>query len=167
MEILEASPQYVSKLTIALSGLANSLELLGRPADAIPLRLRVIELHDASPHGSPSNFVVDLSNTGHSLALIDDPRAIEFSARAVQESNSRDVTVQVRAFADIVHAHALARSVRPLLPSVRQEAAALAERACVNLPAIGAEAERRVAAYAFDHLGRRLPAACRAPLEDG
>ena len=73
--VLVTSPDVSVELSsmVALSGLANSLELLGRPADAIPLRLRVIELHDASPHGSPSNFVVDLANTGHSLALIDDP----------------------------------------------------------------------------------------------
>ncbi len=160
--ILSESPSTnPGRLALALSGLANSFERLERIEDALPLRLRVLELHDRSQRGQDSNFIVDLANAVHTLALVSDPRAMEFSDRAMEFIRDHDIDDAARSYTEITRARAMLSSTNGKLPSTRQDARKLVSVACERLPASGSEAERRVAAEIFADQRWTLPAACK------
>ncbi|MGB1700577.1 MAG: tetratricopeptide repeat protein, partial [Nannocystaceae bacterium] len=162
VSILNESPSTNrGRLALALSGLANSFERLERIEDALPLRLRVLELHDNSQREPDANFLVDLANTVHTMALVSDPRALEFSDRAMKFVDDHDVDHITRAYAEITRARALLSSNKGRLPSTRQDARKLVSQACDRLPRNGSEAERRVAAEIFADQRWPLPASCR------
>lgn len=160
--ILNQSPtKNPGRLALALSGLANSLERLGKVNEALPLRLRVLEIHDNSRRGPDSNFIVDLANAVHTMALVSDPRAIEYSDRAMEFIRDHDINDATRAYTEITRARALLSSAEGKLPSTRQDARKLVNEACGRLPKKGSEAERRVAAEIFAAQRWTLPAACK------
>jgi tetratricopeptide (TPR) repeat protein len=161
IEVLGESPSTnAGRLALALSGLANSLERLGRVDEALPLRLRVLELHETSQRGVDANFIVDLSNAVHTMALVSDPRAMEFSDQAMAYLRDHDIDDAARSYVEITRARAMLGSPNGRLPSTRQEARALVSAACERLPSTGSEAERRVAAEIFAAQRWPLPKTC-------
>lgn len=165
--VLSESPSTNGgRLALALSGLANSLERLGRVDEAIPLRLRVLDLHETSQRGVDANFIVDLSNAVHTMALVSDPRAMEFSDQAMAYIRDHDIDDAARSYVEITRARAMLGSPKGKLPSTRQEARALVGAACERLPNGGSEAERRVAAEIFAAQRWPLPKACRSQTAD-
>jgi tetratricopeptide (TPR) repeat protein len=141
VELEEARDPNSPGLALALSGLANTLDLLGRKEEALPIRERVIPLLERAHGPGSQEIIVDLANlasTRGQCGLVAEGR--EAAERALALAESKTVAPDERAFARLVLAELLLAT--PGRDASR--AKTLAQAAADDLGPLPAPAERAI-----------------------